>query len=174
VRRMISWLALVLIGLMGAGASLAADSHVITVFLVRHAEKNAHAPGGDAGLSAQGILRSQELARVLADTPLSAIYTSTFARARLTGESVARARRDSVRVYDPNRLEDLAARIRAENPGQTVLVVGHGDTLPGTFEALTGDAFPDKDVPYDKLYVVTLSPEGGYRLLTLHYGARVQ
>lgn len=175
MRRMLSWLALALVGLMGAGASLAADSHVTTVFLVRHAEKNAHEPGGDAGLSAQGILRSQELARVLADTPLSAIYTSTFARARLTGESVARARRDSVRVYDPNRLEDLAARIRADHPGQTVLVVGHGDTLPGTFEALTGDAFPDKDsVPYDKLYVVTLSPEGGYRLLTLHYGARVQ
>jgi broad specificity phosphatase PhoE len=174
VRRTLTWLALVLVGACCAGASLAADSHVTTVFLVRHAEKNAHEPGGDAGLSAKGILRSQELARVLADTPLAAIYASHFPRARLTAESVARAQRDSVRIYDPNQLEALAERIRAEHAGQTVLVIGHGDTLPGTFEALTGDAFPDKDVPYDKLYVVTLSPGGGYRLLTLHYGARVQ
>lgn len=158
-----------------ASLALAADSRVTTVFLVRHADKNPHAAGGDAGLSARGILRAQELVRVLADVKLAAVYSSPFPRARLTAEAVTRARRDSVRVYDPDRLEALAQRIRDENAGQNVLVVGHADTLPGTFEALTGDAFPDGEaIDYDKLYVVTLSADGSYRLLALHYGARLK
>jgi broad specificity phosphatase PhoE len=172
--RRTTWLAIAITWLGLASPLLASDSGVTTVVLVRHADKNTHAPGGDAGLSAKGILRAQELARVLADTPLAGVYSTPFARARLTGEAVSRARGDSVRVYDPERLEALAERIRREDAGRTVLVIGHSDTLPQTFEALTGEKFPEKEsIDYDKLYFVTLFPGSGHHLLILHYGARV-
>ena len=167
------WALAVAAGFPGfASAAGAPDTAVTTVFLVRHAEKNTHAPGGDAGLSAQGQLRARELARVLSGTRLDAVYSTSFGRARMTAETVARDQRDSVTVYDPEHPEKLAELIRNQQRGGFVLVVGHGDTLPQTYEALTGEAFPDgQTVPYDKLYVVILTASGGHRLLTLRYGA---
>lgn len=155
--------------------ALQPDTSVTTVILVRHAEKMTHAPGGDAGLSAQGILRAHELARVLRDTDLGAIYATQFARARLTAEPVARARRDSVRTYDADDVGALARRILSENRGQTVLVIGHSDTVGQTFDALTGQHLPEHEsIDYDKLYVVSLLPGGSYRLLRLRYGTATQ
>ena len=165
----------VLLGLAAAAAAgPAADCTTTTVILVRHAEKNAHAPGGDAGLSAPGRLRARELARTLADVGVGAMYASPFPRARLTAEPLAAALGDSVRVYDPNDLETLAARLRAAHRGQTVLVVGHSDTVPQTIECLTGQQLPaDEAVAYDRLYVLTLSGDESFRLLRLRYGAAV-
>ena len=168
------WLATIAIAFltMGAVASAETRTPVTTVFLVRHAEKNPHPAGGDAGLSAKGQLRAAELARVLGPVPLDAVYSTSFGRARMTAEAVARAQKDTVRTYDPDHPERLAERIRATETGDNVLVVGHSDTIPGTYEALTGEVFPDStNVPYDKLYIVVLDGAGGHRLLTLRYGA---
>ena len=155
-----------------AGGPGSVDTSATTVVLVRHAEKLAHAPGGDMGLSAKGVVRSQELARVLGDAGIVAIYASQFPRARLTGQPLARALADSVRAYDANAIAKLATRIRSEHRGQTVLVVGHSDSIPETFEALTGRRWPEgESVSSDKLYVLTLNADGSDRLLRLRYGA---
>jgi broad specificity phosphatase PhoE len=160
---------------LAAGCARAEDAKITTVFLVRHAEKNPHPAGGDAGLSAKGQLRAAELARVLGAVHLEAVYATPFGRARMTAEAVARAQHDSVTVYDADHLERLGDRLRALPAGASVLVVGHADTLPGTYEALTGEAFPDREnVPYDKLYVLLLPSSGGHRLLTLRYGAAAE
>src|SRR5688500_12271615 len=55
----------------------------ITVFVVRHAEKEAE-PKQDPPLTKEGVARSQELARVLGGANIKAIYTSQFARTKLT------------------------------------------------------------------------------------------
>jgi len=146
-----------------------------TVFLVRHAEKNPHPAGGDAGLSAKGQLRAAELARVLSGEHLVAIFSTSFGRSLMTAQAVAQTQHDSVTVYDPEHPEKLAESIRA-HLGQCVLVVGHTDTLPQIYEALTyGETFPDStSAPYDKLYVLVLDDSGGHRLLTLRYGAAAE
>src|SRR5687768_18556181 len=57
----------------------------ITVFVVRHAEKEDE-PKQDPPLKKEGVTRSQELARLLAGANIKAIYTSQFARTKLTAE----------------------------------------------------------------------------------------
>ncbi len=150
-----------------------ADSPLTTVILVRHAEKNPHPAGGDAGLDTKGLLRARELARVLESAGVSAIYASQYDRARRTGAPLGEAIGDSVRVYDANHLDVLALRILAEWRGRTVLVIGHGDTIGPTIEALTGQALGKHEpVPYDGMWVLTLRDGDGYKLLRMKYGAK--
>ena len=146
------------------------------MLVVRHAEKNPHPAGGDAGLSTKGLLRAKDLARVTRDAGIAAVYSSQYGRARLTAEPVAAAGGDSVRTYDANRNDLLAARIRGEHAGATVLVVGHGDSVPELIEALTGERLlAGESVEYDQLYVLILrGAGGGHRLLRLRYGTSVE
>ncbi len=149
-----------------------ADTTTTVVLLVRHAEKNPHPPGGDAGLSEQGLARALDLARALREAGVSAVFVSPFGRARETAAPLARALGDSVRTYDAHDLESLAARIQRQHRGRTVLVVGHSDTLSPTLDALSGRGLPEGEaVDYDKLYVLILNPDTSSRLLRLRYGA---
>ncbi len=142
-----------------------------TVIMVRHVEKNPHPPGGDAGLSTAGIVRARELARAVSDAGIAAVYATQYARTRLSAEPVAAAIGDSVRGYDANRNDLLAERIRKEHEGRTVLVVGHGDTLPELYAALTGERLAGESVGYDRMFVLTLPEAGGHALVKLRYGA---
>ena len=149
------------------------DSTLSIVILVRHAEKNPHPAGGDAGLKTKGLLRARELARVLGPFTVRAVYASQYGRAELTAALVAEGIGDSVRTYDANHLDALAKRVRAEGHGLTVLVVGHADTIGPTIEALTGEALGrNEPAPYDGMWVLTLRDGGGYKLLRLRYGAK--
>jgi broad specificity phosphatase PhoE len=165
-------LALVLLSASAVHAHDAPPSaRATTVILVRHAEKNEHPPGGDAGLSTSGLVRAQALARTLQDSGVDAIFASRYPRARLTAEPLGKALGDSVRIYDPNDLPALAKAIREDLPGRTVLVVGHSDTIAPTIAELGGPALAKGEtVAYDRLYVLTLDPPAEPRLLRLAYG----
>ena len=167
-------LALALVGRAEAApvAGAAPDTTLSTVILVRHAEKNEHPPGGDAGLNTKGLLRARELARVLSGAGVRAVYASQFGRAQLTAAPLAHAIGDSVRVYDANHLDDLARRVHAEGRGGTVVIVGHGDTIGPTIEALTGTALGvNEPAPYDGMWILTLRGTESFRLVRLRYGA---
>src|SRR5256885_3858318 len=71
-----------------AAAATTADS-TTTILLVRHAEKDTLMVGSDPPLSALGLLRAQELARVLGDTPIAAIYVTPYQRNRQTAQPLA-------------------------------------------------------------------------------------
>ena len=170
-------LALCLVSLLVAGrleaAPVVGDSTFSTVILVRHAEKNPHPAGGDAGLNTQGLLRARELARTLEGAGVHAVYASWYGRARMTAGPLAEAIGDSVRVYDPNHLDQLAARVLKEGKGRTVVIVGHGDTIGPTIEALTGEALgANEAAPYDGMWVLTLREGGEFSLVRLRYGAK--
>jgi broad specificity phosphatase PhoE len=64
---------------------------------------------------------------------------------------------------------DVAAAV-LKHAGKTVLVVGHGNTVPQIIAALGGPKLPDICEPvYDKLFVLVLGKEA--RLVQSRYGA---
>jgi broad specificity phosphatase PhoE len=165
-------LVLTLLLLAAPAFAAAPDTTLSTVILVRHAEKNEHPPGGDAGLNTKGIVRARDLARTLEGAGVRAVYASQYGRTRMTAAPLAEAIGDSVRTYDANHLDALARRVLAEGKGGTVVIVGHGDTVGPTIEALTGTALgKDEAAPYDRMWVLTLGPGGSFKVVRLRYGA---
>ena len=155
--------------LAAARAAALADS-TTTIVLVRHAEKDTLLVGSDPPLSAAGILRAQELARVLGDTPIAAIYVTPFQRNRQTAQPLATRLGETLTVV--NAVDSTIADLRTKHFGQTVLAVGHSNTVPQIIEALSGEKIPPfTEGDFDRLYVLTLAPRRPAKLLALHYGA---
>jgi broad specificity phosphatase PhoE len=150
-------------------AATTVDS-VTTIILVRHAEKDTVLLGSDPPLSAAGILRSHELARVLGGARISAIYVTPWQRTRQTAQPLATRLGDSLTVEDS--VAETVRALRERHAGQRVLVVGHSNTLPQIIEQLAGEKIaPFTEGDYDRLYVVTLIPGRPARVLALRYGA---
>ncbi len=154
-------------------ASLAAAPHpVTTVILVRHAEKASQED--DSPLTAAGMERAKELARVLAGVKVDAIYTTQFRRVQDTAIPVAEALGLTPIVRDTGATyaTDLARHILTENRGQTVLVVGHSNTTIAMLKALGAtDASPMPESQFDNLFVLTDVNGAAPRVVALRYGA---
>jgi 2,3-bisphosphoglycerate-dependent phosphoglycerate mutase len=160
--------------LLTAAASFAATTNVTTVILVRHGEKVTEGMADDPPLSAAGVARAAELARVLADANVAAIYTTPFLRTRNTAAPIAAALKlTPIEVAGGKSYPaDVVAKILADHAGETVLVVGHSNTTPDVLRRL-GIANPPAiaDSQYDDLFVVTLAKGAPARLVRLRYGA---
>ena len=161
---------LVAAGLPPGSAAAAASDSATTVIVVRHAEKDTTMLGSDPRLSAAGVVRAHELAQVLAEVRVSAIYVTPWQRNRQTAQPLATRLGDTLIVVDA--IDETVSRLRTRHRGQAVLVVGHSNTVPQIIEQLTGEKIrPFVENDYDRLYVVTLPPSGPGRLLALRYGA---
>ena len=138
-----------------------------TVFLVRHAEKVAESD--DPALNEAGQERAEALAALLRDAGIEAVYSTDYARARDTATPLAALLRLELTLYDPAKLEDLAADLRRR--GSRCLVVGHSNTTPDLVALLGGDpgTAMDEESEYDRLYVVTIGPGGGVSTVLLRY-----
>jgi broad specificity phosphatase PhoE len=160
---------LALAPLAAARAAAPADS-TTTILLVRHAEKDTIVVGSDPPLSAAGMLRAQELARVLGDAPIAAIYVTPYQRNRQTAQPLATRLGKPLTVV--NAVDSTITLLRTGHYGQTVLAVGHSNTLPQIVEALSGEKIPPfTEGDFDRLYVLTLAPRRPAKVLALHYGA---
>ncbi len=154
----------------------------VTVFLVRHAEKESE-PKDDPPLKKEGVARSQELARVLSDAGVKTIITSQFARTKQTAEAFATKAGVAVTsiTLKPNPTngkliaEESTAEVVnkiLERPGESVLVVGHSNSLPDVIKMLGGDVVPTIDEKkFDDLFIVTVYAKGKARVVHLKYGA---
>lgn len=121
-----------------------------TVYLVRHAEKQADWPADRAvsamqPLSEAGMRRALALAGRMADVPLVAVLGSPTTRSIHTGLFTARAQGIEIRVepatIDRTAIADLLAALREEHAGAgAVLIVGHSNTIPWFFDAVGVDA----------------------------------
>lgn len=147
-----------------------------TVVLVRHAEKADASP--DPVLSGAGQARARALAAALSGAGLDHILVTPLRRTGLTAAPVA-----AVAGLTPEptplgasteaHLAAVAARVRAAGPDETVLVVGHSNTIPVIVRALTADwgtgpAADMADCEYDRLTVLELQAR---TVLTARYGA---
>lgn len=158
-----------------AAPAVAADA--TTVFLARHAEKATGS--SDPELTEGGRRRAEELARVLADAGIDAVYSTPFARTRQTAAAVAKVLGLEVGTTPieagqaARHPDDVARMIREKHAGQRVLVVGHSNTVPGIAASLGAEGVPAlTEADYDDLFVVTVDGSGTTDWLHLHYGAK--
>jgi broad specificity phosphatase PhoE len=146
------------------------------VILVRHAEKAAE-PRGDPDLSDAGQERAKALATALASAHVDAVIVTQYRRTHETAEHVLAARHLTpivVKAGDDlaSHVKAVADAVRAQPPGATILVVGHGNTVPAIIGALGGPKLPDLcDDEYATMFVLDLPASGRPRLVRSTYGA---
>jgi len=103
---------------------LAVDSY--TLYLVRHAEKQQ--VKNNPSLTACGIARAEQLARILESANIKRIYSTAFARTRETATPLAMDKQLMISNYSPRGLDQFALKlIKAK---ENALVVGHSNTTP--------------------------------------------
>src|SRR5213595_2060484 len=135
------------------------------VVIVRHAEKAANG-GSDPDLSSAGRARADELARILKDSGITAIFTSELKRTQETAAPTATSIGVTATVVPA---KDTAALVgKLHQLSGNALVVGHGDTIPNIIKSLGINSpinIPDED--YSELLIVTLGDKP--QLFRLHY-----
>jgi broad specificity phosphatase PhoE len=164
--------------LLGAVVALAAsatagtepcDGHATTIVIVRHAEK----VGESDSLSAAGMARAQELARVLQKANVRGIYHSDTHRTRDTAMPLAAALQIKPVEYPAKDAGGLIKLVLRDHAGETVLVVGHSNTIPMIISAAGGPAIQNiADGDYDEMYILTVPrcPGPAATLTSLQYG----
>jgi 2,3-bisphosphoglycerate-dependent phosphoglycerate mutase len=136
-----------------------AQDRTVTIFLVRHAEKDMSDPeDGDPGLSEDGKDRAERLQRVLAPFRPNRILSTDTERTRSTVAPIASKRNLRVELYDPRKLADTAEFLRGLKKNRKVLVVGHSNTTAVLANLLFGsNTFNNlQDSEYDKLFIIRL------------------
>ena len=108
---------------------------------------------------------------MLRDAELTHVHSSDFERTRDTVVPISARIGVDLDLYDPQDLEGMAARLAA-TPGRH-LVSGHSNTTPQLVRLLGGEATDITDMAdheYDRLYVVTLHPDGSVSTVLIRYG----
>lgn len=157
---------------------------VTTVILVRHAEKQATPPGNPPEgppLTNEGKVRAKNLARMLGKAGVKAIITSQYLRTRETAQPLA----DVIGIapvavkLDPdpansNRISEQSIKKIVEqiqqHAGETVLVVGHTNSLPQLIGKLGGPSISDiPESDFDNLFILTIYAKDKAKLVQLKY-----
>lgn len=148
-------IALVALALTCSHQSAAQDR----VLLIRHAEKET--TGSDPALTDVGRQRAVDWSVMLKDAGIDAVYSSEFTRTRMTAGIIADTLgipRHEHPAADAIGLIDL---LGFDHEGETVLVVGHTDTIPRLLAQYGVDqvmAIPEDR--FDNLFFVVPSQEG--------------
>ncbi len=137
------------------------------VYLVRHAEKVDDSR--DPPLSEAGRERAELLADMLRDAGLTHLHSTDLERTRDTAAPIAERSGLEVLLYDQGNLQGFAERLRA-TPGRH-LVSGHSNTTPELVRLLGGESSDIPDHEYDRLYVLTIEPDGGVTTVLIRFGA---
>ena len=116
------------------------------VIVVRHAERADGGAGAapmtaapaDPLLSAAGEARASRLAGLLAESGITAIFATEFKRTQDTAKPVAAKLGLTPQIVKAADTSALLGRLKASHANDTVLVVGHSNTMPGIIKGLTG------------------------------------
>lgn len=143
-----------------------------TIVLVRHAEKEGPpADPVDPPLSAAGQTRAQELARVVGQAGITAVFATQFQRTQQTVQPLATAQGLSVTRVNANDTAALLDQIRTNHFSGTILVAGHSNTVDDIIEGFGGAAMDDlPDGQFDNLFVVVIRRMSPTKVVHLKYG----
>jgi broad specificity phosphatase PhoE len=140
-----------------------------SVILVRHAER-AGGMSGDVPISEAGRCRAEALAKMLADTGITHIYTSEVVRTQQTAAPLAKKLGITPEVIPAKDVDALVEKLRAGGKQGVALVVGHSNTLPEIVARLGGGAVPPiADNEYGRMMIVTVTGPKQATVVTLHY-----
>lgn len=138
------------------------------VFLVRHAERQDQST--DSPLSNIGRERAARLARMLKDSGITVIYTTQFQRTVQTAAPIAERLGVKPVVVASTDRTGVARRILSENGNDTVLVVGHSNSVPEVIKAL--GYVPEiriADDEHDNIFLLMPGPSGSVTLIRLRF-----
>jgi len=143
------------------------------VVLARHAEKVVSSIQ-DPPLSEEGEQRAERLAQMFGRGKgvgkIDAIYVSDARRTQQTAAPLAQRLGTQPIVVPAADTKGLVSRVMREHDGDTVLIVGHSNTVPQLIHELS-----DIDVPaigddeYDTLYVLSIPSFGHASVLRMEY-----
>jgi broad specificity phosphatase PhoE len=129
----------------------------------------------DALLSPAGEERAKLLAQVLKDAGIERIYVTEVRRTQQTAEPIATRLHLTPVVIAQNDTDALVSRLRKLGENETVLVVGHANTVPLIIERLGAGPVPAMpDAEYDRLTVLVTAAHGKAHVVTLRYGNMTQ
>jgi len=154
-------------GLGITGTQCQVQENATVVYLVRHAEKLDES--ADSPLIAAGRERAELLSEMLKDAGLTHIHTTDYQRTRDTAAPISERLGIQPRFYVTNELQSLADWLRA-TPGRH-LVSGHGSSTTSLIRLLGGESTDSADHEYDRLYILTLDPDGTASTVLLRYGS---
>ena len=126
-----------------------------TFILVRHAEK-AQDGTKNPPLNEAGKVRANELAEMLSNQSIDALYSTDFKRTKETLKPIADQQDLEIMTYDPFAKSEWLSSLIEKHPSQTIVISGHSNTIPGLANALIGaskfEQFDDAD--YSNLIII--------------------
>jgi broad specificity phosphatase PhoE len=141
-----------------------------TIVLVRHAERADQSK--DTLLSPAGEDRAVRLAEALSGLGIKSIYVTEYKRTQQTAQPLAQRLGLAPVVHTAKDSAGLVQALRRGSADDTVLVVGHSDTLPELIKQLgVREPIELPATEFHHLYIVVTHPSGAPTLLRLHYGA---
>ena len=142
-----------IVGLLMLSSTQAFAEEFTTVYIVRHAEKIDGV--ANPSLTDAGQVRADELARIISDDGIDAVYVTGYARTQETGAPTAMLAGIEVTEYPAGDAQFVADQILADHAGGRVLVVGHSNTVDDIARALGATDVSDlTEQQYDPLFVI--------------------
>jgi broad specificity phosphatase PhoE len=149
-----------------------ASSAITTVILVRHADRTPDGSPDPPGpsLNDKGMARAAKLVHVLSKSGIQAIYASQYTRSKMTAKPF-RIKNPGVPEVVIDGAPELKDHILTNHSGQTVLVVGHSDTVPELIRLLGGPSLANiDDCEFDNLFVLVRYSSTSSTVTKLKYG----
>lgn len=148
-----------------------ADGEETTILIVRHADRQ----GEDDALTEEGFQRAQALGKLAKLLRVDAIYSTETNRTQKTAEPAATLLQVPVQAYTFNPNQPDASwfeKIIDKHAGETVLIVGHSNTLHGLVRGFGGEGdYPIQHDEYDRLFIVSVDGETA-SVAKLRFGAK--
>jgi len=150
----ISTIIVLLIFCLAACTTGSGSKDTYTLYLVRHAEKQADG-SRDPDLTEAGKQRSENLASWFEDKRIQDVWSSDYKRTRNTARPTLSRLGLELTLYDPSDLTALSETLLGNQ--RAALVVGHSNTTPELASLLCDCDIDDMDdSEYDRLIVVSI------------------
>ncbi|MFT5165398.1 MAG: 2,3-bisphosphoglycerate-dependent phosphoglycerate mutase [Saprospiraceae bacterium] len=136
-------------------------------YLVRHAEKEK---GEDPGLTSEGTLRAEKLAKILEPTQLSAIYSTNLKRTINTASPSAGLKNLEINSYDARQQSELVESLISRK-GEQFLIVGHSNSIPGLLNLFQKKkVYKDiRESEFDNIYIVMANSKDDCKVIELKF-----
>ena len=128
-----------------------------TFFLIRHAEKiRVDSAESNPDLNEKGLIRAERWKNYFLDKDVTKIYSTNYKRTYNTVKPLASEKNIEIFFYSPSDIE--YDEFIKSNIGDTTLVVGHSNTIPGFVNELIDYEYYQQidDFNNSNLYVVSI------------------